>query len=100
GEGRCPCCGEASAAERCQQCGGVSGIRQYRVLTRLGQSGHARTYLALTPEGERVVVKELAFAVVPSVVELEAFEREAKLLERIRHPRVPRHLESFREGEG
>jgi serine/threonine-protein kinase len=66
----------------------------------LGQSPHARTYLAEGPTGLPVVVKELSFATVPSTTALDAFEREGRLLQRLAHPAIPRYLDSFQEGTG
>jgi hypothetical protein len=42
----------------------------------------------------------LLFAIVPTLQQLEAFEREGKLLQSLEHPRIPRFVASFREGEG
>jgi len=47
-----------------------------------------------------VALKELVFALVPTAQQLDAFEREAKLLASVSHPRIPRFIDSFREGEG
>ncbi|HEX8700560.1 MAG TPA: serine/threonine-protein kinase [Myxococcaceae bacterium] len=66
----------------------------------LGQSDTGYTYQALADDGAQVVVKELCFASTPSAQDVEAFEREGQLLKRLRHPRLPRYRDSFREGEG
>lgn len=66
----------------------------------IARTPHSRVYLAQSPEGQLVALKELLFAQVPSTQELEAFEREARLLEAISHPRIPRLLKHFREGQG
>ncbi|HYV65679.1 MAG TPA: serine/threonine-protein kinase [Myxococcales bacterium] len=65
----------------------------------LAQSPHGRTYRAEGPGGV-VALKELVFALVPTAEQLDAFEREAKVLESLSHPQIPRFVESFREGEG
>jgi serine/threonine-protein kinase len=46
------------------------------------------------------VVKEISFALVPDIAALDRFEREANLLGELSHPRIPRLVRSFREGEG
>ena len=69
------------------------------MLSVLAESPHGRTYRAQGPAGV-VALKELVFALVPTAEQLDAFEREAKVLESISHPQVPRFVESFREGEG
>jgi serine/threonine protein kinase len=66
----------------------------------LGQSDTGYTYRAVASDDSQVVVKELCFASAPSEQDVEAFEREARLLQRLRHPRIPRYRDSFREGEG
>jgi serine/threonine-protein kinase len=57
-------------------------------------------YLAQDAAGQRVALKELAFALAPSANSIDAFEREARLLREIVDPAVPRFLSSFREGDG
>jgi hypothetical protein len=47
-----------------------------------------------------VALKELLFAQVPGPQEVEAFEREARLLEALSHPQIPRLLGHFQEGQG
>jgi len=55
-------------------------------------------YLAQDLSGAKVALKELVFALVPTVDALEAFEREGKFLQRLEHPGIPRFVESFRLG--
>ncbi len=47
-----------------------------------------------------MALKELAFAEVPSTVEIDLFHREAEVLRGLRHPRIPSFHESFVHGEG
>ena len=47
-----------------------------------------------------VALKELVFALVPTAQQLDAFEREARLLGSVSHPQIPRLIDSFREGDG
>lgn len=63
-----------------------------------GQAG--RVYAAIDPSGRRVALKELLFATLPGADELTAFEREVELLKQLRHPRIPRFIDAFRDGDG
>ncbi|HYY51551.1 MAG TPA: serine/threonine-protein kinase [Myxococcales bacterium] len=69
------------------------------MLSVLAQSPHGRTYRAEGPAG-LVALKELVFALVPTAEQLDAFEREARLLASVSHPQIPRLIDSFREGDG
>jgi len=51
-------------------------------------------------DGRKVALKELLFAMVPGVEQLDAFEREAAVLRSLAHPDIPRFVASFREGSG
>src|SRR6266850_3267497 len=95
----CPSCSAPLDGDRCPACGAAARARTYRVLSVLAQSPHGRTYRAQGPAG-MVALKELVFALVPTAQQLDAFEREAKLLASVSHPRIPRLIDSFREGDG
>lgn len=66
----------------------------------LSRSAHGRLYVAEAPDGTLVALKELVFSLVPEVRQLEAFEREARLLREVSHPHIPRFVASFQEGRG
>ena len=66
----------------------------------LGAASDRRTYLAIDPDGRRVTLKEIALATARDAQMLEAFEREARLLRQLRHPRIPSFVDSFAVGEG
>lgn len=72
----------------------------WRVVRVIAQSPRGRTCLAQSAGGEQVVLKELVFVSVPSTIELDAFEREGRLLRELSHARIPRFVDAFREGEG
>ncbi|OJT23620.1 hypothetical protein BO221_16610 [Archangium sp. Cb G35] len=72
----------------------------YRVLRLLSQSPHGRLYAARAPDGGQVALKELVFSLVPEARQLEDFEREARLLRQVSHPRIPRFVDSFQAGSG
>jgi serine/threonine-protein kinase len=65
----------------------------------LGQRGAGRTYLADDAE-ERVVLKELSFSTEPSAATLQAFHQEARQLQGLTHPRIPRYLDLLQLGVG
>lgn len=96
----CIACGAATESTRCEGCGVALAPGGFVVERVLAQTAHSRVYLARTAQGERVALKELLFALVPSVSQLEAFERESTLLRRLEHPGVPRFVASFSEGTG
>jgi len=72
----------------------------YRVEQILSQGPHGRVYRARTAQGQVVALKELQFAAVPEVQQVDAFEREARTLEALHHPAIPRFIQSFQEGTG
>ena len=80
-------------------CGAAARAGVFRVVSVLAQSPHGRTYRAQGPSG-MVALKELVFALVPTAQQLDAFEREARLLGSVSHPQIPRLIDSFREGDG
>lgn len=66
----------------------------------LAQSPRGRMYLARDASGNKVALKELAFAHAPDVLTIEAFEREGRVLATLEHPRIPRFVAAFQEGRG
>src|SRR5712691_1183596 len=95
----CPSCAAPLTGNRCTGCGAAARAGPYRVLSVLAQSPHGRTYHAQGPAG-MVALKELVFALVPTAQQLDAFEREARMLGSVSHPQIPRLIDSFREGDG
>jgi serine/threonine protein kinase len=65
----------------------------------LGQRGAARTYLADDVDG-LVVLKELSFFTPPDEATLAAFHQEARQLQALTHPRIPRYLDMLQLGTG
>jgi Protein kinase domain len=97
----CPGCGDRrDEGARCGHCGVAFRAGRWRVERVLAQSAHSRVYLASDEAGQRVALKELHFALVPSTQEVEAFEREAGMLATLEHPAIPRFVERFTEGTG
>jgi len=71
---------------------------RYRILRLLGQGGMGAVYLAEDRRfGSHLALKEALFD-QPRL--RKAFEREAKLLHRLRHPALPVVMDYFTEGPG
>ncbi|MFT3712555.1 MAG: serine/threonine-protein kinase [Archangium sp.] len=94
------CQAPSESGERCGHCGIAHRAGPYRVLKVISRSPHGAMYLAEDENGAKVALKELVFSLVPGAQELEAFEREAKLLQALDHPRIPKFLKSFTVGGG
>ena len=97
--GACPGCGQEPGGERCTHCGVAARVGPYRVRKVLGQRGPARTYLADDVDG-LVVLKELSFFTPPDEATLAAFHQEARQLQALTHPRIPRYLDMLQLGTG
>lgn len=97
--GACPGCGKEPGGERCIHCGVAARVGPYRVRKLLGQRGAARTYLADDVDG-LVVLKELSFFTPPDEATLAAFHEEARQLQSLTHPRIPRYLDMLQLGTG
>src|SRR3989454_8064526 len=95
----CPSCSSQLNGDRGPLCAAAARAGVFPVGSVLAQSPHGRTYRAQGPSG-MVALKELVFALVPTAQQLDAFEREARLLGSVSHPQIPRLIDSFREGEG
>jgi serine/threonine protein kinase len=96
----CVACGSPLESERCNQCGAACEVSGYRILSVIAQNPHSRVYLAEDGNGARVALKELIFALAPDVRQIDAFEREARLLEQLSHSGLPRFIRSFTTGKG
>jgi serine/threonine protein kinase len=96
----CLACSAENDEARCTQCGAAQRVLGYRIEKVLHQNERGRPYLARDASGRSVALKELAFATVPDVETLDAFEREAAVLQKLQHPAVPRFIENFRVGLG
>lgn len=97
---RCISCRRATSEDRCAHCGAARVAGGYRTRVVLSQSPKGRVYLAEAPGGARVALKELLFTQVPDFKSIEAFEREGQVLRQLEHPRIPRYIDSFTDGEG
>lgn len=69
---------------------------RYRLDERLGGSGLTRTWSAFdTTTDQPVILKELTFEHLDSWKAYELFERETEILQRLKHPHIPKYLASF-----
>lgn len=96
----CAGCHEVVREDRCNQCGVAVRPGGYLVERVLVANAHGRMYIARDADGKRVALKELAFVNAPSTSALAAFEREAKFLQALEHPSIPRFVAAFEEGSG
>jgi serine/threonine protein kinase len=77
---------------------GVILQNRYRILRKLGQGGMGTVYLAEDQRfGSKVALKEARFEREDA---RRAFEREAGLLNRLRHPALPVVMDYFTEAQG
>ncbi|MBW4492598.1 MAG: protein kinase [Oscillatoria princeps RMCB-10] len=103
----CTHAGNKPANLFCIHCGQplkVEGtIRQYLVLRTLGKGGMGTTYLAIQPAGygvtpQLLVLKEMNADMAKIAKARELFEREARTLQSLCHPGIPRFFDFFVEG--
>ncbi|MFH2114713.1 MAG: protein kinase [Spirochaetota bacterium] len=78
----------------------------YVLEERMGKSPYAQTWAAVTneacvaaPAGLPVVVKILSLGDMPEWKGYEHFERETAALKAMRHPAVPKYIDSFRHDD-
>lgn len=71
-------------------------IGTYRCTRRLGAGGQATAWLAKDPgQGDQVVVKVLHLEAAENWKLVELFERSARVLESLNHPRIPAYRDHF-----
>lgn len=74
---------------------------RYNVLGILGEGAMGRTYLAEDSQTQtRLAIKALYPSRLATIKDLEMFQREASVLQRLDHPQIPKYLDAFHEGEG
>jgi hypothetical protein len=96
----CVGCDRVVRGSRCRECGAASSAGSYTITDLIVQTPRGRVYLAEDAHGKRVALKELAFVKAPGVDEIEAFDRESRILRTLNHPGIPRFVACFREGTG
>jgi len=97
---RCPSCRRPCPGERCLACGAARLVRGYRTVGVLAQNPNGWVYVADAPDGKRVALKELVFRQIPDLETIDTFAREGRVLRQLDHPRIPRYIDSFADGEG
>lgn len=71
-------------------------VERYQIAERLGKGGMARTFAAhRLIDDLPVVIKELHFSQLENWKAYELFQREIKTLKSIKHPAIPKFLDSF-----
>jgi len=79
-------------------------IRHYKVLRTLGQGGMGTTYLAwdgigrMTGHPQLLVLKQMNADMAKIAKAQELFEREARTLQCLNHPGIPKYYDFFVEG--
>ena len=69
---------------------------RYRILDTLGQGGVGTTYEAEDlKNGQALALKALSLRRMADWKTIELFEREARILSQIAHPRIPQYLDYF-----
>lgn len=68
---------------------------KYEIIELLGRGGFGETWRARSASGAEVTLKMLRLERLESWKSLELFEREARALAALDHPRVPRFIEVF-----
>ncbi len=76
-----------------QEVQGATG--RYRIVDFLGRGGFGETYRAKAPSGADVTLKVLRLDRLDSWKALDLFDREARALAVLDHPRLPRLVELF-----
>ena len=67
---------------------------RYRIVRLLGQGAFGKTYAAKDQQtGQQVAVKQLSLAHLDDWKSVELFEREARILATLSHPRIPDYVE-------
>jgi len=96
------CHARTPRAPRCGSCGQEPILNgRYCLLEVKGSGSFGTTYRAeRTDDAQVLAVKEIVVRRVESLKVLELFEREAKVLEQLSHPGIPRYFEDFVEESG
>lgn len=73
---------------------------RYRIIDHLGEGGSAITYQAQDLEtGDKVALKVLSLRHLDNWQKVELFEKEAKILQQLDHPNIPKYLDYFQDSE-
>ncbi|MEZ0368863.1 MAG: serine/threonine protein kinase [Candidatus Sericytochromatia bacterium] len=75
----------------------ISNARAYDLIEQLSAHQHREVFKARRQTGETVVVKRLNMGQISDWKAMELFEREAGMLQRLDHPRIPKLFDFFHE---
>lgn len=99
----CAKCGEnVSDEDLCELCGQSTLLEgKYRLEHSVGSGAFGTTFRAQRlSDGAEVAVKEMLIRKADSLKSIELFEREARVLEKLNHPGIPKYLDDFRVEAG
>ena len=66
---------------------------RYSILNKLGQGGSGITYVAIDQKtNQKVAIKILSLTGLDDWKKIELFEREAKILQQLDHPAIPKYI--------
>lgn len=69
---------------------------RYSILNKLGQGGSSITYTAIDKQtNQQVAIKALSLTGLQDWKKIELFEREAKILQQLDHPAIPKYIDYF-----
>lgn len=69
---------------------------RYEVDALLGAGTHSRVYSGqIRHSGQKIILKELCIEQVSEWKNIELFEREMDIQQRLKHPRIPAYIDSF-----
>ena len=70
---------------------------RYSIQDKLGQGGSGITYIAIDQKNnQQVALKALSLTGLEDWKKIELFEREAKILQQLNHPAIPKYLDYFK----
>ena len=70
---------------------------RYSILNKLGQGGSSITYAATDNKTNQLVaIKALSLTGLEDWKKIELFEREAKILQQLNHPAIPKYIDYFK----
>ncbi len=99
--GLCPTCGSQGSGETCPECLGAMLLHgRYRLLRQVGRGATGTVFQARDADGATVAIKELPLLRAEGPKARELLVREARVLQTIDHPRVPRCHDHFIAGQG
>ena len=71
--------------------------KKYIIQDKLGQGSFGITYVALDKKSnEQVAIKVLSLSKLDDWKKIELFEREAKILQQLDHPSIPKYIDYFK----